>query len=208
MATDTSAEHATMALRQGILEGTYAGGSALRQDHLARAFNVSQAVIREALRALEANGLVSITPRRGARVVPLDEASTRENTEMRSVLMALAMQYALPKIRAAHIAEIEHAQDRCDKAASLADWDAANRAFHRALIAPCEMPRLLSVLDGLEWTNARLLFAAAQSASWRTRSNHDHRLILQALKARDNERAANLLSRHVGTMERIRLPVP
>lgn len=207
MTTDTSAESATVTLRQRIIEGVYAGGSALRQDHLARDLAVSQAVIREALRALEGNGLVTIIPRRGARVIALDEGVTRENTEMRGVLMALALQHALPKMRAAHIADIEHAQARCEKAASLVEWDDANRAFHRALIASCDMPRLISVLDNLEWTNSRLLFAAAQSASWRMRSNHDHRLIIQALKAKDHERAENLLARHVGTMERVRLPV-
>jgi DNA-binding GntR family transcriptional regulator len=68
------------------------------------------------------------------------------------------------------------------------------------------MPRLLASLDGLQLANSRLVFATAHSAGWKPRSNQDHRLILQALRARNIEQACNLLARHIQTIERLTLP--
>jgi DNA-binding GntR family transcriptional regulator len=89
---------------------------------------------------------------------------------------------------------------------TIQDFEMANRAFHHALVAPCAMPRLLASLDGLQLANSRLLFAMARSAGWRPRSHQDHRLILQALRARNVDQACNLLARHIQTIERLALP--
>lgn len=95
-----------------------------------------------------------------------------------------------------------------DNAETVEDFERANRAFHHTLVAPCAMPRLLASLDGLQLANSRLLFATARSSGWRPRSNQDHHLILQALRARNVDRACNLLARHIQTIERLTLPFP
>jgi DNA-binding GntR family transcriptional regulator len=145
-------------------------------------------------------------PRRGVRVAPLDINSVKEIAEMRAALEVVALRNAAPKLTPANFARIELALIEGDNAETIEDFEAANRAFHHALVASCAMPRLLASLDGLQLANSRLVFATAHSAGWKPRSNQDHRLILQALRARNIEQACNLLARHIQTIERLTLP--
>jgi DNA-binding GntR family transcriptional regulator len=205
-------ENSTVAARiaetiaERIISGALQPDTPLRQDHVAREFNSSHVPVREAFRQLEAQHLVVCLPRRGVRVAPLDASSIREIAEMRAALEVVALRQAAPKLTSAHLAEIELALIEGDNAETLGDFEAANRAFHQALVAPCGMPRLLSSLDGLQRANSRLVFAMAHSSGWRPRSNQDHRLILGALRARNIEQACGLLARHIQTIERLTVP--
>src|SRR5579871_2983643 len=207
-----SDENATVAARiaeaiaEQIIAGTLPPDVPLRQDHVAREFNSSHVPVREAFRQLEAQHLVISLPRRGVRVAPLDATSIREISEMRAALEVVALRHAAPRLTQAHLARIELALIEGDNAETLQEFEAANRAFHQALIAACGMPRLLASLDGLQRANSRLVFAMARSAGWRPRSNQDHRLILGALRARNTEQAAGLLARHIQTIERLTAP--
>ena len=202
----TVAARITEAIAEQIIAGTLKPDAPLRQDHVAREFNSSHVPVREAFLQLEAQHLVVALPRRGVRVAPLDATAIREISEMRAALEVVALRHAVPKMSQAHLAKIEMALIEGDNAETLQEFEAANRAFHRALVAPCGMPRLLASLDGLQRANSRLVFAMARSAGWRPRSNQDHRLILQALRARDIEQASSLLARHIQTIERLSVP--
>ncbi|WP_426411674.1 GntR family transcriptional regulator [Bradyrhizobium ganzhouense] len=189
-----------------IISGALQPDAPLRQDHVARQFHSSHVPVREAFRQLEAQHLVVARPRRGVRVAPLDTKSMKEIAEMRAALEVVALRNAAPKLTSAHLARIELALIEGDNAETIEDFETANRAFHHALVAPCAMPRLLASLDGLQLANSRLVFAMARSAGWRPRSNQDHRLILQALRARNVDQACTLLARHIQTIERLALP--
>jgi DNA-binding GntR family transcriptional regulator len=202
----TVAARITEAIAERIIAGTLKPDARLRQDHVAREFNSSHVPVREAFRQLEAQHLVVALPRRGVRVAPLDANAIREISEMRAALEVVALRHAVPKLTQAHFARIELALIEGDNAETLQEFEAANRAFHQALVAPCGMPRLLASLDGLQRANSRLVFAMARSAGWRPRSNQDHRLILGALRARDIEQASGLLARHIQTIERLSAP--
>ena len=204
--TPSTVDQIMTTLREQIISGELAPGVALRQDNIAQRFGSSHVPVREAFQRLEGQGLVVTLPRRGVRVAALDIASIRENVEMRSALEALALRHALPHFTDAHIDQLEAAQALCDAADTLAAWDTANRAFHAALVAPCRMPRLLATIDTLQLANSRVVFAAGRTRGWQPRSNHDHRLIIDALRARDADRALTLLGRHFGTMERVGYP--
>jgi DNA-binding GntR family transcriptional regulator len=199
----TVAARITEAIADQIIAGTLKPDTPLRQDHVAREFNSSHVPVREAFRQLEAQHLVVALPRRGVRVAPLDATAIREISEMRAALEVVALRHAAPRLTPAHLAKIELALIESENAETLQDFEAANRAFHRALVAPCGMPRLLASLDGLQRANSRLVFAMARTAGWRPRSNQDHRFILQALRARNLEQASSLLARHIQTIERL-----
>ena len=175
-------------------------------SHIAREFSSSHVPVREAFGQLEAQHLVVAVPRRGVRVAPLDTNSVKEIAEMRAALEVVALRNATPKFTSAHLARIELALIEADNAETMHGFEAANRAFHHALVAPCGMPRLLASLDGLQLANSRLVFAMARSVGWRPRSNQDHRLILQALRARNVDQACSLLARHIQTIERLAIP--
>ena len=202
----TVAARITEAIAEQIIAGTLKPDAPLRQDHVAREFASSHVPVREAFRQLEAQHLVVALPRRGVRVAPLDATAIREISEMRAALEVVALRHAAPKMTQAHLAKIELALIEGDNAETLQEFEAANRAFHQALVAPCGMPRLLASLDGLQRANSRAVFAMARSAGWRPRSNQDHRLILGALRARDIEQASGLLARHIQTIERLSAP--
>ena len=193
-------------LAHRIISGTLVPNTPLRQDHIAREFNSSHVPVREAFRQLEAQHLLVSLPRRGVRIAPLDAASIREIAEMRAALEVLALRHAATKLTPANLAKIELALIESDNAETLTEFEAANRAFHQALVAPCGMPRLLASLDGLQLANSRLVFATARSSGWRPRSNGDHRLILNALRMRNVDQACSLLARHIQTIERLTVP--
>jgi DNA-binding GntR family transcriptional regulator len=202
----TTAERIAQSIGERIISGALQPDAPLRQDHIAREFGSSHVPVREAFRQLEAQHLVIAMPRRGVRVAPLDTNSVREIAEMRAALEVVALRNAAPRMTSAHLTQIELALIEGDGAETIQDFEAANRAFHHALVAPCAMPRLLASLDGLQLANSRLVFATAHSAGWRPRSNQDHRLILQSLRARNVDQACNLLARHIQTIERLTLP--
>jgi DNA-binding GntR family transcriptional regulator len=202
----TIAARIAEAIAERIISGVLQPDAPLRQDHVAREFNSSHVPVREAFRQLEAEHLVVGLPRRGVRVAPLDATSVKEIAEMRAALEVVALRQAAAKLTPAHLAGIELALIEGDNAETLAEFEAANRAFHQALVAPCGMPRLLASLDGLQRANSRLVFAMAHSSGWRPRSNQDHRLILGALRARNIEQACSLLARHIQTIERLSVP--
>ena len=202
----TTARRIADSIGQRIISGALQPDAPLRQDQIAREFNSSHVPVREAFRQLEAQQLVVAVPRRGVRVAPLDANSVKEIAEMRAALEVVALRNAAPKLNSSHLARIELALIEGDNAETIQDFEMANRAFHQALMEPCAMPRLLARLDGLQLANSRLVFAMARSSGWRPRSNQDHRLILQALRARNVDQACNLLARHIQTIERLALP--
>ncbi|MCA6116740.1 MULTISPECIES: GntR family transcriptional regulator [Bradyrhizobium] len=202
----TTAGRIAEAIGERIISGELQPDAPLRQDHIAREFNSSHVPVREAFRQLQAQHLVVAVPRRGVRVAPLNINSVKEIAEMRAALEVVALRNAAPKLTSSHLARIELALIEGDAAQTIQEFEMANRAFHHALVAPCAMPRLLASLDGLQLANSRLVFAMARSSGWRPRSNQDHRLILQALRARNVDQACSLLARHIQTIERLALP--
>jgi len=202
----TTAGRIAESLGERIISGALQPDAPMRQDHIAREFNSSHVPVREAFRRLEAQHLVVAVPRRGVRVAPLDANSVKEIAEMRAALEVVALRNAAPKLTPAHLARLELALTEGDNTETIQDFEAANRAFHHALVAPCAMPRLLASLDGLQLANSRLVFATAHSAGWQPRSNQDHRLILQALRSRNVDQACSVLTRHIQTIERLALP--
>ncbi len=199
----TSADRIAEILKNRIVRGEIPGGMPLRQDHIAEEFGSSHVPVREAFARLEAQGLVYTQPRRGVRVTVITASSVKETVEMRMALEVIALKHSAPKFGDKHLEILEEAHNRCDKATSLSEWDTANCAFHDALMRECGMPRLLATLKQLQLANSRYLFAVGQLRGWQPRSDHDHRLIINALKENNVDRACQLLTRHIGTMERV-----
>src|ERR1700759_2388263 len=133
----TVAARIAEAIAEQIIVGALKPDAPLRQDHIAREFNSSHVPVREAFRQLEAQHLVVAMPRRGVRVAPLDVKSVKEIAEMRAALEVVALRNAASKLTAAHFSRIELALSEGDNAQTVEDFEAANRAFHHALVAPC-----------------------------------------------------------------------
>ena len=184
-------------LRAAILGGALAAGTQLRQDHIAAAQGVSHIPVREALRRLEAEGLVTHYPRRGVFVARLSGAEAWELTEMRMALEGLAVRLSLARAGGADFEAAQAALESGDRSASLDDWSAANWAFHKALYAPAGRPRLLKSIEGLWGQVDRYLRVVWQTADYQPRSQAEHRAILAAYRRRDVEAALGLTETHI-----------
>ncbi|GHG92861.1 hypothetical protein GCM10010961_24960 [Pseudodonghicola xiamenensis] len=115
---------------------------------------------------------------------------------MRAALELLALRDAAPHLTAAILDEAEEATQSGDRASSVETWEEASRRFHRLILAPCAMPRLLRTIDDLHAASARFLFAGWR-VEWETPTDRDHLAILAALRVGDIEGAAGVLARHV-----------
>lgn len=193
---DTLAVRISRTLAERIIAGEIEPGSRLRQDHVAEEFGASHVPVREAFRRLEAQGLAVSEPRKGVRVASFALAEVREVAEMRAALEVLALRHAAPNLTAAILDAAEEATRAADASHDVRAWEAANRRFHRLIVEPCRMPRLLAAIDDLHAASARFLFAAWRS-DWETRTDHDHRAILAALRKGDVDGACATLARHV-----------
>ncbi len=194
--TKTIADKIFDALSERIVTGVLPAGEKLRQDHIARDYDASHVPVREALLRLEAHGLATSLPRRGTRVSALNPSEIREVVEMRVALEVLALSHAIPKMTDEDIAAVKTAFERCEAASDMLDWDRANRAFHMALLAPCNMDRLLDTIADLQLAAARHLFAYWKG-QWRPRHDADHAALVQAIVERDAMTACSVMRRHL-----------
>jgi DNA-binding GntR family transcriptional regulator len=188
----TLAESITGRLRQLILDGQLPPGQALRPADLAPRLDVSVMPIREALRILEAEGLVTFKPRIGARVAEIKEEDVEELYLVRGALEGLAARLAATNLTEAGLAELHEAFDEMTAARASDDFDAFSqfdREFHRRQYAASGRPGLVKRILDL-WDVGRRIYAIAP----RTRESMEpayesHRAILEALDAHDADAA-------------------
>jgi len=116
---------------------------------------------------------------------------------MRASLEALALRHAMPHVTRAVVDEARAAVSQAEASGDIAVREAANQRFHKALVAPCAMPRLLGTIDSLLQASSRYLLATWQARDWQPRSDREHRRIIAALVKKDTDKAVMLLSRHI-----------
>ena len=185
------------ALARRIVLGQLPPGQKVGQDQIATEFRASHVPVREAFRRLEARGLLVSEPRRGVRVAPIDPSAVCEVTEMRAALEVLALQHAAAKLTQADLEAARTALSGGEASRDLIVWEQANRRFHRSIIAPCGMPRLLLAIDDLHQASARFLLATWKDLDWQPRSEAEHRAIIDSIEGNNIERAAKLLREHI-----------
>src|SRR4249920_4221434 len=102
----TKADEIALLLEDDIVSGRIEAGTVLRQEQLSERFGVSRTPIREALRRLSAQGLVSFTPNRGVRVRTLSREELREAFLVRAELEGLATELAVPRMTPERLADL------------------------------------------------------------------------------------------------------
>ena len=115
---------------------------------------------------------------------------------MRAALETMALRNAAPNLTKAILDKAEEATRVGDHAPDVQSWEEANRRFHRLILEPCDMPRLMRSIDDLHAASARFLFSGWR-AEWEAPTDRDHRAILAALRAGDTMNACAILARHV-----------
>ncbi|HEY6278743.1 MAG TPA: GntR family transcriptional regulator [Streptosporangiaceae bacterium] len=184
----------TDALRELITDRQLTPGTPLRQRDLAEQFDVSYTPVREALRRLEAEGLVVRDVHRGATVARTESEELAENYRILAALESLAGTLAVPKLTEDDIADIEDLYRQvaeCDPADErLAEL---NRRFHFRIYECARSPMLL-LLMRLLW---RSFPTGPQAGRPHSESVHQHAQLIEALKRRDEDQVAAVIRDHV-----------
>ena len=185
------------ALREGILHGTLPGGERLRQDAIATRFGVSQMIVREAFRQLVTEGFLRAEPRRGVSVAHLTADEAEEMTELRSLIEAKALAWAIPQMSKSDLETAARILSELDKAKSTDRIIALNARFHETLYAPARKDRTLAMIANLRLNFERYLRFTWQETHHLDQSQREHRQILDLCTARDVEGACKLLNQHI-----------
>lgn len=182
-------------LRKAILQGDFEPGQRLIQSELAESLDVSRMPIREALRKLEAEGLVKLEPHRGAIVKPMNVEDVEEIYELRANLEKMAVQKSVPKMTKEDLRKLEKLVKEMEKAEDSDDFISSNIAFHHLLIKRCPWSRLLSFIETL-WNGFPQQTPTLLSGQVDF-SNVEHRQILSAVEEGDADKAAGLVTEHI-----------
>lgn len=190
------------ALRAEIADGRLAPGAALRQDELAGRFGTSRIPIREALRTLQAEGLVTYAPNRGAVVAVVSAKEIQEMLEVRIALECHAIQMAVPLTAGSDIEGMRRVLHAYDVAPDAREWSAMNWQFHWALYTPSDCQRLLGAIEQ-NWN--RFSSAARVQVSTlagRERPQREHHQLLALVEDGKAAQAASLLADHIRDTQR------
>ncbi|MBX9410486.1 GntR family transcriptional regulator [Pseudomonas baetica] len=184
-------------LRAAILDGRLPCGTALRQQDLADLFGVSRMPVREALRQLEAQALLSVTTHKGAVVAPLIQGDAAQTYELRILLESEAMRQSIPLLTDADHAQAALYIEALEAQHDYTEIGQLNRLFHMALYCKAPNQRLLRLVeDGLN-EEERFLRFNLDAMGLGKLSQDDHRAMLQAVIERDVERSIALLEQHL-----------
>jgi DNA-binding GntR family transcriptional regulator len=144
----TAQQGAWSFIRERILTGVFPGGLRLNPQRIADDLGISRMPVREALLQLDAEGLVTIRPNRGAVVTILTADDVQELFEMRAVLEGLALRLAASRIRGPLTADLDDLRTRMDRVRSEPRlWTQRHDEFHDFIARQSGRPRLLTELQ-------------------------------------------------------------
>ncbi|MCY1144307.1 GntR family transcriptional regulator [Actinoplanes sp. Pm04-4] len=194
----TASEKMYASLRAAVLDGEFEPRQALKPQELATRHGVSLAVAREVLLRLVGEGLADRRPNRGFAVPATGAERWQQIAEARSLLEPAALSLAVERGDLEWEAAVRAAYHRLAGTPFSAGgaWAEAHRLFHRALLQGCGNDVVLETFDRL-WTAGELARRWSYQADPTRDAAAEHRAIEEAALARDADRAAGLLRRHV-----------
>jgi DNA-binding GntR family transcriptional regulator len=197
----TIAEQIAGRLREAIAQGSLRPAARLLEAPLAREMGTSRAPVREALAALEREGLVVKEPNRGARVVELTPETIREVASLRAALEGFAAALATDRLSATDLATLDGMLTRMQRAAGGGQFSRLlelDFAFHEFICRASGHGLLYQLWSGME-RKIRLFLSATNLLYTDLRGIvRGHADILQALRRRDRAAAQRAMARHLG----------
>jgi DNA-binding GntR family transcriptional regulator len=187
-------------LRERILQGEFKEGDPLVQEALAEEYEVSRMPVREALRQLEASGLVVLKTHKGAIVTSIPTEQIGELFELRALLECEILGHALPRMTDEHLKASKLILAELEDAYRLKDvnrWGGLNWEFHRSLYVPAYRIQSLAVIQGINVQTDRYIRLQLLLTGAIADAEKEHREILRLCAARDAKRAIPYLRKHI-----------
>lgn len=187
-------------LREDILSGKYKEGDELKEVAIGEELGVSRTPVREAFRQLELEGLIQIIPNKGAYVTGITEKDVKDIYMIRSLLEGLCARWACEHITQEQMEEMEEniylSKFHAGKGhlEQLAELD--NR-FHEILYEACNSKMLEHQLRDFHEYVLRVRKKTLSNANRGPKSNEEHEMIMEAIRAKDADKAEKLANMHM-----------
>ena len=191
-------------IKQRILNGDLGGSERLREIDMSTLLGIGRTPVRESLKRLEDEGLLTHEPRRGLVVTRLDQQAVSELYAMREVLEGAAAGFAA---RHATSADISNMQAILDEYSSDADAVALNLDFHNVIYSAAHNRHLIRSLQSVSDTTYLLGRSTLASRERADIAQTEHLEILEAIRSGDSDRATDAARAHIRSalLERLKL---
>lgn len=188
-------------LREKILSGEIKAGEPLRQAALAEELNVSRIPVREALLQLEAEGLVSFEPHKGATATELNAEQVDELFELRAMLEADLLAASLPLLTEEKLAVATDILAKLDRALGKENaantWSELNSSYHNCLYSAANRPQTQDLVNTLNKNADRYIRMHLLWAGGISKAGPEHNQLLAFCKSGDVEQAVAILKQHI-----------
>jgi DNA-binding GntR family transcriptional regulator len=186
-------------LRDAILTGHYMPGARIRQEDLAGRAGASRLPVREALRMLEAEGLVTLVANTGAWVSKLKLEECEEMYQIRERIEPLLLRYSVPSLSDSEIDALELLADAIERAIDVEEFLRLDREFHFSTYAAANTTLLGDTVLRL-WNRTqhyRRAFTRVFRLEGDRSPHYEHHLLVSAIRRRDVEEAERVLASHI-----------
>lgn len=187
-------------IREDILSGKYREHEELREVAIGEELGVSRTPVREAFRQLELEGLIQIVPNKGAYVTGITAKDVEDIYMIRSLLEGLCAKWATDHITEEQLEELEenvYLADFHAKKGHLDQMAELDNRFHQILYESCNSKQLARLLEDFHEYVLRVRRKTLANGGRGKVSNDEHRQIMEAIKAKDKDRAEALANRHI-----------
>lgn len=187
-------------IREDILSGKYLADEELKEKAIGEELGVSRTPVREALRQLELEGLITIIPNKGAYVVGISQKDIQDIYEIRCYLEGLCAKWAAKHITKEQLDELEENIFLSDFHAGKGNAEQVvelDNKFHEILYEASESKELRHVLSDFHHYVQRVRMLTLAVNTRAMESNEEHRRIVEALKEHDATKAEKYASQHI-----------
>lgn len=186
-------------LRERILDGRLAPGERIRQEQVAEDFGASRLPVRDALRRLEADGLVTIVANTGAWVSKLTESECADAYQIRERLEPLLLKQGMLRLEEDEIQELEQLAKAMENAEDVESFLRLDREFHLLTYSEAPAGMVRDLVERL-WNTTqhyRRAFAQVNGIDKASITHMEHSLIIDSIKRQDVEEAQRVLAGHI-----------
>jgi DNA-binding GntR family transcriptional regulator len=188
-------------LRDQIIRGEILEGAQLRQDVIAAQYQVSRIPVREALRQLDAEGLITIFPNRGAIVPELSPDDIEELFAIRALLEPEVLKHSIPRLSPA---DLSHADEILNKFVKelrredhMSTWGRLNWQFHSTLYSRAGRPHFMAIIRNINHKGERYTRLQLYLTHGMKRANEEHHEMLELCRKGEVAAACKLLRQHI-----------
>lgn len=198
-AESVASQRIAQGLRSAILDGELAPGQRIRQKMLAEQFGASRLPVREALRILQSDGLVTLVANSGAWVSQLDQAECAESYEIRERIEPMLLRESMPGLTAEDIDRLRALSEQLEEDVGVEMFLRLDREFHLLSYSRARTVLLSSLIERL-WNTTqhyRRTFALLVGSPGKRVIRSEHFLLVNAIERGDAEEAQRVLRSHI-----------